>query len=168
MLRDEGAAAERLARLLGTSRYATDLLMRAPEATAMLAHDDDLASRDGDALASEARRAAQRRDDPVEAITATRAIRRRELFRTAAADIFGLIEVDAVGRAVSAIARATLEGGLAAASRRRRVRSRWSVADAGGGHRHGAPRRHGDVVLERRGCVVRARSRARCRGARGV
>jgi len=115
MLRDEGAAAERLARLLGTSRYATDLLMRAPEATAMLAHDDDLASRDSDTLASEARKAARRRDDPVEAITATRAIRRRELFRTAAADVFGLIEVDAVGRAVSAIARASLEGGLAAA-----------------------------------------------------
>ena len=42
MLRDEGAAAERLAHLLATSRYATDLLMRAPEATALLAHDADL------------------------------------------------------------------------------------------------------------------------------
>ncbi len=115
MLRDEGAAAERLARLLATSRYATDLLMRAPEATAMLAHDDELALRDSDALAHEARTAALRRDDALEAITATRAIRRRELFRTAAADIFGLIDVDAVGRAVSAIARATLVGGLTAA-----------------------------------------------------
>ena len=33
LLRDEGAAAERLARiLLASSRYATDLLLRAPEA----------------------------------------------------------------------------------------------------------------------------------------
>ncbi len=115
MLRDEGAAAERLATLLATSRYATDLLMRAPEATALLADDADLRPREADALASEARKAAQRQKDPVEAITAVRAVRRRELFRVAAADVFGLLDVDEVGQALTAIARATLEGGLAAA-----------------------------------------------------
>ena len=95
MLRDEGAAAERLARLLATSRFATDLLMRAPEATVAAG------PRRGPACpatprrsANEATRAAQRRDDPVEAITAVRAVRRRELFRVAAADIFGLLDVD--------------------------------------------------------------------------
>ncbi len=115
MLRDEGAAAERLATLLATSRYATDLLMRAPDVSALLAHDEDLIARPGEALVTEARRAALRQDDPVEAINAVRAVRRRELFRAAAADIFGLVDVETVGRTLSAITAATLEGGLAAA-----------------------------------------------------
>ncbi len=115
MLRDEGAAAERLATLLATSRYATDLLMRAPEVSGLLAHDADLTIADTAALVNECRRAALRQDDPVEAITAIRAVRRRELFRVAAADIFGLVDVETVGRTLSGIARATLEGGLAAA-----------------------------------------------------
>ncbi len=115
MLRDEGVVAERLARLLASSRYATDLLMRAPEATALLAHDDDLAPRQADALAREMTTVATRYDDAVEAIGAVRAVRRRELFRVAAADIFGLIEVDTVGQALTDIAAATLEGGLVAA-----------------------------------------------------
>lgn len=116
MLRDEGAAAERLARLLATSRYATDLLMRAPEATALLAHDADLQPRDAATLVREATVAAQRYHDPVEAITAVRAVRRRELFRVAAADVFGLVDVGVVGRALTDIARATIEGGLVAAA----------------------------------------------------
>jgi glutamate-ammonia-ligase adenylyltransferase len=114
MLRDEGAAAERQARLLATSRFAAELLMRAPEATALLAHDNDLTARDHNTLTTEARRAALRRDDPVEAITTIRGIRRRELFRVAAADIFGLLDVDEVGVALTSVAVATLQGGLAA------------------------------------------------------
>ena len=115
MLRDEGAAAERLATLLATSRYATDLLMRSPDACALLAYDDDLLPREADALVAEARRAAERQEDPIAAISAVRALRRRELFRVAAADVFGLVDVETVGRALSGIARATLEGGLTAA-----------------------------------------------------
>jgi glutamate-ammonia-ligase adenylyltransferase len=115
MLRDEGAAAERLAHLLATSRFATDLLMRAPEATALLAHDADMLPRDGAALIREATNGAMRHTDPAQAIAAVRGLRRRELFRVAAADIFGLIDVDSVGEALSDIARATLEGGLVAA-----------------------------------------------------
>ncbi|MEJ7742025.1 MAG: hypothetical protein WKF73_05430 [Nocardioidaceae bacterium] len=115
MLRDEGAAAERLAQLLATSRYATDLLMRAPEATSLLAHDQDLLPREAAALVHEARTAAARHDDAGEAISAVRAIRRRELLRVAAADVFGLIDIHTVGVALSDIARATLEGGMVAA-----------------------------------------------------
>ena len=115
MLRDEGAAAERLAHLLATSRYATDLLMRAPEASGMLASDDDLTPRPPPMLTREMCSAASRHADPTDAIAAVRGVRRRELFRVAAADIFGLLDVEQVGTALSDIARATLEGGLAAA-----------------------------------------------------
>ncbi len=61
--------------------------------------------------------AAGRQDDPTAAIVAVRAVRRRELFRVAAADLVGLLDVDGVGEALSDIAAATLHGGLAAAVR---------------------------------------------------
>jgi glutamate-ammonia-ligase adenylyltransferase len=116
MLRDEGAAAERLARLLATSRYAVDLLMCSPDAAALLPDDTDLAPRDGNALASEAEVSARRHSAPEQAITVVRALRRRELFRIAAADVFGLLDVSAVGAAVTDVTAATLRGGLAAAT----------------------------------------------------
>ncbi|MGI8578600.1 MAG: bifunctional [glutamine synthetase] adenylyltransferase/[glutamine synthetase]-adenylyl-L-tyrosine phosphorylase [Nocardioidaceae bacterium] len=119
MLRDEGLAAGRLARLLATSRYATDLLMRAPEATSLLARDDDLRPRPLAALVHEAHQAVGRQDDPTQAIAAVRAIRRRELFRIAAADILGLLDgaerERALCVALTDVAGATLEGGFAAA-----------------------------------------------------
>ncbi|MEJ7629812.1 MAG: bifunctional [glutamine synthetase] adenylyltransferase/[glutamine synthetase]-adenylyl-L-tyrosine phosphorylase [Nocardioidaceae bacterium] len=116
MLRDEGAAAERLARLLATSRHAVDLLMRAPDATAMLPDDAELRPRETDVLAAEATVAAARHSTPEGAIAAVRAVRRRELFRVAAADIFGLLDVSAVGEAISAVTTATLRSGLATAT----------------------------------------------------
>src|SRR5262245_20045492 len=42
LLRDEGATAERLARVLASSRYDSDLLLRAAEAVAMLADDSQM------------------------------------------------------------------------------------------------------------------------------
>ena len=53
-----------------------------------------------------------RRDDPEAAVRAIRAVRRRELFRVAAGDILGLIDVADVGAALSRITDATLEATL--------------------------------------------------------
>ena len=47
MLRDEGQVAERLARLLATSRYATDLLQREPQGVRLLGEDLQPLSRRG-------------------------------------------------------------------------------------------------------------------------
>jgi glutamate-ammonia-ligase adenylyltransferase len=115
MLRDEGTAAERLARLLATSRYAVDLLMRAPEATGLLHDDAELSPRVPTALTAEATALSGRQTTPEEAVEAVRAFRRRELFRVSAADIFGLLDVSAVGEAISAVTSATIQAGLAAA-----------------------------------------------------
>jgi [glutamine synthetase] adenylyltransferase / [glutamine synthetase]-adenylyl-L-tyrosine phosphorylase len=114
-LRDEGQVAQRLANLLATSRYATDLLRRAPEGVRMLGSDAALASPSYDALTTEMAAAAERSGDPMEAVTAVRAVRRRELFRVAAADLLGLLDVAQVGRALSDVTMATLGGALAAA-----------------------------------------------------
>ncbi len=53
LLRDESAAAERLARVLSTSQYATDLLLQAPESVSLLADDADLRPRPREALLAE-------------------------------------------------------------------------------------------------------------------
>jgi glutamate-ammonia-ligase adenylyltransferase len=117
MLRDEGTAAERLAKLLATSRYAIDLLMRAPEASAMLPDDAELQAPPAAALTAEATALVSRHASPEEAVGALRALRRRELFRVACADVIGLLTVDAVGKSLSAVTAATLHGALAAATR---------------------------------------------------
>ena len=114
-LRDEGQVAQRLAMLLASSRYATDLLQRAPEGVRMLASDDALTPLGVAALRKEMTAAARRHKDPVDAVTAVRAIRRRELFRISAADLFGLLDVEAVGYALTDVMTATLDAALVAA-----------------------------------------------------
>ncbi len=113
-LRDEGQVAQRLAMLLASSRYATDLLQRAPEGVRMLVSDEGLAPLGLVALRKEMTSAARRHTDPVAAVTAIRAIRRRELFRIAAADLFDLLDVDAVGYALTDVMTATLDAALTA------------------------------------------------------
>lgn len=132
LLRDEGAAAENLARVLSAGRLAPDLLMRAPEAVALLGDGDGggLAPRGLAHLEQEILAAVGRADGAVQGVTAARGVRRRELFRTAAADIvasYGTeaqpVEadqgalVDLVGGAVSDLTAATLAGTLRAVVR---------------------------------------------------
>jgi [glutamine synthetase] adenylyltransferase / [glutamine synthetase]-adenylyl-L-tyrosine phosphorylase len=116
-LRDEGASAERLAHLLASGRYAVDLLQRAPEATAMLADERELAPRPLESLLSEMSAAGRRQDDPVAAVAAIRGARRRELFRIAASDLSGLLEVEAVAEALTTVSVATLTTALEVARR---------------------------------------------------
>ncbi|WP_026876909.1 bifunctional [glutamine synthetase] adenylyltransferase/[glutamine synthetase]-adenylyl-L-tyrosine phosphorylase [Jiangella gansuensis] len=117
LLRDDGAAAERMARVLASGRYAVELLLRAPEAVAMLGDDAELRPRSREALEKEVLAGVQRHDDPVDAIGVVRAMRRRELFRVTVADLATDASIETVGEALTAIAEATLSGALAAAVR---------------------------------------------------
>ncbi|MFF5531232.1 bifunctional [glutamine synthetase] adenylyltransferase/[glutamine synthetase]-adenylyl-L-tyrosine phosphorylase [Streptomyces cinerochromogenes] len=133
LLRDEGAAAENLARVLSAGRLAPDLLMRAPEAVALLGDGDGgggLEPRRRAALEQEIMAAVGRAENAAQGVTAARGVRRRELFRTAAADIVGSYGteasaaeadqgalVDRVGAAVSDLTAATLAGTLRAVVR---------------------------------------------------
>ncbi|SDK03945.1 bifunctional [glutamine synthetase] adenylyltransferase/[glutamine synthetase]-adenylyl-L-tyrosine phosphorylase [Streptomyces indicus] len=127
LLRDEGAAAENLARVLSAGRLAPDLLMRAPEAVALLGDERGLEPRGRVQLEQEVLAAVGRADGAEMAVAAARGVRRRELFRTAAADLirsYGTEEhpaeadpgalVDRVGSAVSDLTAATLAGTLRA------------------------------------------------------
>ncbi len=116
LLRDEGQVAQRMALLLASSRYATDLLQRAPEGVALLAKDAGLVPLDRAALTKEMVSGGLRQSDPAEAIQAVRAIRRRELFRIAVADLCELLDVAEVGYALTDVTAATLEAALAVAT----------------------------------------------------
>ncbi|MGC4985612.1 MULTISPECIES: bifunctional [glutamine synthetase] adenylyltransferase/[glutamine synthetase]-adenylyl-L-tyrosine phosphorylase [unclassified Streptomyces] len=132
LLRDEGAAAENLARVLSAGRLAPDLLMRAPEAVALLGDGESggLEPRGRAQLEQEILAAVRRADGGEQAVTVARGVRRRELFRITATDIvasYGTEEtpavadqgalVDLVGGAVSDLTAATLAGTLRAVVR---------------------------------------------------
>ncbi|MEO3973095.1 bifunctional [glutamine synthetase] adenylyltransferase/[glutamine synthetase]-adenylyl-L-tyrosine phosphorylase [Streptomyces sp. CAU 1734] len=133
LLRDEGAAAENLARVLSAGRLAPDLLMRAPEAVAILGDPGGLEPRLRRHLEPEVLAAVGRAESAEAGVAAARGVRRRELFRTAAADIIGSYGteespaeadpgalVDRVGNAVTDLNAATIAGALRAA-----VRGQW-------------------------------------------
>jgi glutamate-ammonia-ligase adenylyltransferase len=116
-LRDEGQVTERLAQLLGTSRYVAELLSRAPEALRILGDDAELRPRPAEALRTSFRAAAARHDDPAAAVGAARALRRQELLRIAAADVLGLLDPAEVGEALTDVVAATVGAALDAAVR---------------------------------------------------
>ena len=93
LLRDEGPVALRLARVLDSGRYLTDLLTRDPEALRLLADDAELRPRASQSLVDGMTAAAARQTDPAAAVAAIRALRRRELFRIGSADVLGLLDV---------------------------------------------------------------------------
>jgi glutamate-ammonia-ligase adenylyltransferase len=147
LLRDEGAAAENLARVLSAGRLAPDLLLRAPEAVAILGDPQGLKPRTRENLDQEVLAAS--------AVAVVRGVRRRELFRTTAADLissYGTEErpaeedpgalVDRVGNAVTDLNAATIAGALRAAVRERwgdTLPTRFAVIGVGrfGGHELG-------------------------------
>jgi glutamate-ammonia-ligase adenylyltransferase len=120
LLRDDITVAERMAAVLSSSRYATDLLLRAPEAVGTLGGSAELAPRPVTALHAEARAAVRRHmeaapdqyDRSADAVAAVRGLRRRELFRTAVADLLGLLDERATGEALTAIATVTVDAAL--------------------------------------------------------
>ncbi|MGW4646677.1 bifunctional [glutamine synthetase] adenylyltransferase/[glutamine synthetase]-adenylyl-L-tyrosine phosphorylase [Kitasatospora sp. NPDC004289] len=129
LLRDESAAAEQLARVLSAGRLAPDLLLRAPEAVAMLGDPNGLAPRGRPALEAEVLAAVGRAGSAAAGVAAARSVRRRELFRTAAADVLGRFgddpgeAVDAAGEALTALNAATLQGALRACT------AEWEAAN---------------------------------------
>ncbi|RCG26378.1 bifunctional [glutamine synthetase] adenylyltransferase/[glutamine synthetase]-adenylyl-L-tyrosine phosphorylase [Streptomyces diacarni] len=154
LLRDEGAAAENLARVLSAGRFAPDLLLRAPEAVALLGGENGLRPRSQEALFSETLAAVGRAEGAEAAVAAARGVRRRELFRTAAGDLIGAYgtegvaqqepgaALDRVGDALTDLNAATLAGALRAAVRAQwgdELPARFAVIGVGrfGGHEMG-------------------------------
>jgi glutamate-ammonia-ligase adenylyltransferase len=118
LLRDDTKVAQRMARLLASSRYAADLLLRAPEVVAILGADAQLAPRPAAALHVEAAAVVGRHATAEGAVTAVRALRRRELLRTATADVLGKSSVEETCEALTVITAVTIVAALDAAIRK--------------------------------------------------
>jgi [glutamine synthetase] adenylyltransferase / [glutamine synthetase]-adenylyl-L-tyrosine phosphorylase len=122
LLRDDTNVAWRMARLLASSRYATDLLLRAPEAVAMLGDENLLRPADPAGLRTEAQALVRRhagrdgQEGRDAAAAGLLALRRRELLRTAAADVLGLLDAGQSAAALSEVAAVTVAGALELAS----------------------------------------------------
>ena len=131
-LRDEGEVAWRLARVLSCGEYVPDLLLRDPAAVGLLGDTQALMPRERAAIEAEMMAVVFRATSAEHAVTAVRAIRRRELFRIVSADLLGLLgggdggngaggsvdsgddPLDVLGRALTDVTAAAIEAALAA------------------------------------------------------
>nr|MDQ3576701.1 bifunctional [glutamine synthetase] adenylyltransferase/[glutamine synthetase]-adenylyl-L-tyrosine phosphorylase [Actinomycetota bacterium] len=117
VLRDEGAVAERLATLLGTSKLVPELIVRAPEVLRLLTDPKELTVRDPAEVATSLRNAVGRHEYLDDAVTAARSLRRHEVLRVACADLLGFMDVLPVCGALSSVWAAVLQASLAAVDR---------------------------------------------------
>lgn len=117
MLRDSVGAAENLTQLLSSSRYIGELMEWIPEAVAWLDKRERLRPRDAAQLFEEARAIQARHASVGTALQAVRALRRRELLRTAMGAVLDVLTIDDVATALSAITDATIQSALRAVRR---------------------------------------------------
>ncbi|MFC5994923.1 bifunctional [glutamine synthetase] adenylyltransferase/[glutamine synthetase]-adenylyl-L-tyrosine phosphorylase [Pseudonocardia hispaniensis] len=121
LLRDEGAVAQRLMKLLGTSALVPDLLVRAPEVLRLLATPSSGRTaeliKDSAEVATSLRTAVARHPDLATATAAARSLRRHELLRIACADLLGLMPTEQVCAALSSVWVAVLQAALDSAER---------------------------------------------------
>ena len=112
LLRDSGVAARRLAQVLSTSRYVADAMARSPESVTWLDDDAELSPRSTERLWAEVDKVLTRQDDPEGAATLLRAVRRREMARTAVGQVLGSTDIVGAADALTAAADVALAGAL--------------------------------------------------------
>ncbi|MDO5739532.1 MAG: bifunctional [glutamine synthetase] adenylyltransferase/[glutamine synthetase]-adenylyl-L-tyrosine phosphorylase [Ornithinimicrobium sp.] len=112
MLRDEGSAAQRLATVLSSSRYAVDLLIRSPGTVSLLGETSGPVAPDRAGLLARMLAAASRQSGPEEAFTAIRSVRARELVRIVLGDVVGDWDGATVRAALSDVTDTYLEAAL--------------------------------------------------------
>ncbi|WP_029260274.1 MULTISPECIES: bifunctional [glutamine synthetase] adenylyltransferase/[glutamine synthetase]-adenylyl-L-tyrosine phosphorylase [unclassified Microbacterium] len=117
MLRDSSGAAESLTRLLSSSRYVGELLEWIPESVAWLDSTGRLRPRGAAALDEEARAIQTRHESIGDALRAVRALRRRELLRTAMGAVLDVLTIEEVATALTEITEATIQAALRAVIR---------------------------------------------------
>lgn len=109
MLRDSSGAAESLTRVLSGSRYIGELMEWIPESVAWLDDDAALKPRSRAGIAQEATAIHTRHSDTATAARAVRALRRRELLRTAMATVLGVVTIEELAASLTAITDVTVQ-----------------------------------------------------------
>ncbi|MCE7480824.1 MULTISPECIES: bifunctional [glutamine synthetase] adenylyltransferase/[glutamine synthetase]-adenylyl-L-tyrosine phosphorylase [Microbacterium] len=117
MLRDSSGAAESLTRLLSASRYIGELMEWIPESVAWLDSPERLRPRAASQLYEEARAIQTRHKSVAPALKAVRALRRRELLRTAMGAVLDVLTIEEIATSLTAITDATIQAGLRAVRR---------------------------------------------------
>ncbi|MFG6491952.1 bifunctional [glutamine synthetase] adenylyltransferase/[glutamine synthetase]-adenylyl-L-tyrosine phosphorylase [Microbacterium sp. P03] len=119
MLRDSSAAAESLTTVLSGSRYIGELMEWIPEASAWLDDEEQLRPRRGVLLQQEARAIQARHESVEDAVRAVRAIRRREILRTAMGGLLDVQSIEDVAASLTTITETTIQATLRAIRRER-------------------------------------------------
>lgn len=114
LLRDGAEAAERLTRVLSSSRFAAELLESMPEAVAWLERDELLRPRPLQKLLDEMRSLASRRESIDDAAAALRAVHRREVLRLALGRLVFVLDDAEIAEGLDAAHTALLDGLLLA------------------------------------------------------
>ncbi len=117
MLRDSSGAAERVTRLLSGSRYVGELMEWIPDAVAWLDTPDQLRPRSGVSLQDEARAIQTRHSSIDDAMSAVRALRRRELLRLAMSAVVGDLSIEQLADGLTTISEVTIQATLRAVRR---------------------------------------------------
>ena len=117
VLRDSSGAAESLTRLLSGSRYVGELMEWIPESIAWLDSTDQLRPRPGFVLQEEARAIQTRHASIDDAMSAVRALRRRELLRLAMSAVVGDLSIEQLAEALTTISEVTIQATLRAVRR---------------------------------------------------
>lgn len=111
--REMPGAAERVCRVLGSSRLVGDALLRQPEVIELVGDDDWLVrERRPDELMEAALETLQWRDDAAARRSGLRRFKRRELLRIGARDLLGYASIDTTARELADLADASIEAAL--------------------------------------------------------
>jgi glutamate-ammonia-ligase adenylyltransferase len=111
--RDMPGAAERVCRVLGSSRIVGDALLRQPDVVELLGDDDWLIrERSPEELHEAALETLRWRPDRDGRRAGLRRFKRRELLRIGARDVLGMASVEVTGRELAALADASIEAAL--------------------------------------------------------
>ena len=111
--REMPGAAERVCRVLGSSRLVGDALLRQPEVVELIGDDEWLVRERGpDELMEAALETLGWRADAVARRSGLRRYKRRELLRIGARDLLGQAPVDTTGRELADLADASIEAAL--------------------------------------------------------
>lgn len=128
MLRDSSAAGERLAHVLSSSRYITDMLEHTPQAAAWMDRDQDLVPLGLETIQTEMTALLRRHPNLPDAARYIRLVRRREVLRISLADACGLVTQHQVSTALAAADQAAVEALLGVVHDH--VTQKWGGDDA--------------------------------------
>lgn len=124
MLRDEGVVGQRLMKILGTSPFTSELIIKAPDVVKQLsdgAAGPKLLETKPDQVSKALINSTKRHANPDKAVAVARSLRRVELARIASADLLGFLPVQQVCHELSTIWNAVLEAALRAEVRAWRI-----------------------------------------------